>query len=79
MNSSLKLTSQTPLGKEELKKINNILTNLFDNNDSYEFRQPVDWKGTSNRILYRARTIRLSLNHQKPNRPRHHKKEAHHE
>ena len=45
MNSSLKLTTQTPLGKEELKKINNILTSLFDNQDSYEFRNPVDWKG----------------------------------
>ena len=45
MLSSLKLESSTPLGKEELKKVNIILQSLFNNNDSVEFRQPVDWKG----------------------------------
>jgi hypothetical protein len=45
MLSSLKLTTNTVIGKEELKKLNIILQSLLDNNDSFEFRQPVDWKG----------------------------------
>ena len=68
MNSSLKLTTQTPLGKEELKKINNILTSLFDNQDSYEFRNPVDWKGNW-WLTYRYGSLRLSIDNQESNRP----------
>lgn len=45
MISSLKLTSCTPLGKEEVKKIKTIWQSLQDNNDSLEFRHPVDWEG----------------------------------
>jgi hypothetical protein len=45
MISSLRLTSKTTLGKDELKKVNVILQKLIDCNDSAEFRQPVDWKG----------------------------------
>lgn len=44
MQSSLKLTSFTPLGKEESKKIKTIWQSLQDNNDSMEFRHPVDWQ-----------------------------------
>lgn len=44
MLSSLKLTSVTPLGKEEVKKIKTIWQSLQDNNDSMEFRHPVDWE-----------------------------------
>ena len=45
MLSSLKLTTSTPLRKEEIKKIKTIWQSLHDNNDSTEFRQPVDWRG----------------------------------
>ncbi|CAD8168286.1 unnamed protein product [Paramecium octaurelia] len=34
----------TPINKEELKKLNQILQQLIDSNDSLEFRQPVDYK-----------------------------------
>jgi len=37
--------SQTPIGKEESKKLNTIVQSLIDNNDSVEFRQPVDIDG----------------------------------
>lgn len=47
MMSTLKLTSRTILGKEETKKVKTILQSLMDNNDSYDFRVPVDWKGKS--------------------------------
>ncbi|CAK95016.1 unnamed protein product (macronuclear) [Paramecium tetraurelia] len=36
--------TQTPINKEELKKLNQILQQLIDSNDSLEFRQPVDHK-----------------------------------
>lgn len=45
MLSSLKLTTCTPLGKEEVKKLKTIWQSLQDNNDSLEFRHPVDWEG----------------------------------
>ena len=45
MLSSLKLERNTPLGKEELKKVKTIWQSLHDNNESYDFRNPVDWKG----------------------------------
>jgi hypothetical protein len=38
---------QTPIGKEELKKINQMITSLLGNSDSFEFRVPVDWKSTT--------------------------------
>lgn len=44
MLSSLKLTSSTLLGKEEIKKIKTIWQSLQDNNDSTEFRNPVHWE-----------------------------------
>jgi len=37
--------SQTIVGKEEGKKLNTIVQSLLDNNDSFEFRQPVDVEG----------------------------------
>lgn len=45
MLSTLKLTSRTPLGKDEIKKVKTIIELLLDSNDSFEFRAPVDWKG----------------------------------
>ncbi|CAD8103581.1 unnamed protein product [Paramecium sonneborni] len=36
--------TQTPIYKEELKKLNQILQQLRDSNDSLEFRYPVDHK-----------------------------------
>lgn len=44
--SSLQLISKSPISKEEHKKLKNILQSLLTNNDSIEFRSPVDWKGT---------------------------------
>jgi len=37
--------TQTSIGKDELKKLNSVLTSIFDNQESVEFRQPVDVKG----------------------------------
>lgn len=45
MFSSLKLSSKTTIGKDEAKRVKNILQSLIGNNDSTEFRAPVDWKG----------------------------------
>ena len=45
MTSTLKLESTTPLDKQSLKKVNIIIQSLFNNSDSVDFRQPVDWKG----------------------------------
>jgi hypothetical protein len=42
--STLGLNPTTPLGKEEAKKLNLLLQMVWDNNDSFEFRQPVDYK-----------------------------------
>mmetsp|Transcript_27087 Transcript_27087/g.23975 ORF Transcript_27087/g.23975 Transcript_27087/m.23975 type:complete len:81 (-) Transcript_27087:491-733(-) len=36
---------QTPIGKEELKRLKQVMQSLFDNNESLEFRQPVDVEG----------------------------------
>ncbi|CAD8082616.1 unnamed protein product [Paramecium sonneborni] len=36
--------TQTPLNKEEQKRLNQIVQQLIDSNDSVEFRQPVDYK-----------------------------------
>lgn len=38
MRSSLKLNSNTKLGKEELKKIRIIINCLSESNDSFDFR-----------------------------------------
>ena len=65
MLSSLKLSSRTILGKEETKKVNTILMSLMDSNDSYDFRQPVDWKGKSD-IKQRFGIIRLWILDQEP-------------
>jgi len=45
MRSSLKLTSNSKIGKEEVKKIKIIINCLYESNDSMDFREPVDWKG----------------------------------
>ena len=45
MRSSLKLTSSTKIGKEELRKLKIIINCLYESNDSFDFREPVDWKG----------------------------------
>lgn len=63
MLSSLKLGSRTILGKEETKKVNTILMSLMDSNDSYDFRQPVDWKGKSE-IIERNGIVGLRLSDQ---------------
>jgi hypothetical protein len=47
MKSTLRLTSSTPLHKEELTKVKTIWQSLQDHNDSVEFRNPVDYKGTT--------------------------------
>lgn len=44
MKSSLKLNSTTKLGKEEIKKVKIIINCLNESNDSFDFREPVDWK-----------------------------------
>lgn len=46
MFSSMKLAPNTPMGKEEIKKIKTIIQFIFDKPESYEFQSPVDWKGT---------------------------------
>lgn len=43
LTSTLNLASNTPLEKEELRKMRTILQMLLDNPDSAEFRCPVDW------------------------------------
>lgn len=53
MLSSLHLNSKTLLGKEQSKKIKNIMQSLISSNDSIEFRAPVDWKGNL-AYLYRS-------------------------
>lgn len=45
MRSSLKLTSNNKLGKEEIRKMKIIVNCLYESNDSVDFREPVDWKG----------------------------------
>ncbi len=37
-------STSTQLGKEETKKVSKLLQTLIESQDSYEFRQPVDWK-----------------------------------
>lgn len=56
LNSTLSLTSETPLLKEELKRAKTVLQMLYDSNDSAEFREAVDWES-----IYRI-TIALGLN-----------------
>jgi hypothetical protein len=45
MRSSLKLGSTTKIGKEELKKLRIVINCLYESNESFDFREPVDWKG----------------------------------
>lgn len=45
MKSSLKLTTSTKLGKDEAKKLRIIINCLYESNESFDFREPVDWKG----------------------------------
>lgn len=48
--SSLKLTSETEFDKDEIRKVKIILKFLLEHNESEDFRQPVDWKGTNDFI-----------------------------
>lgn len=66
MFSTLKLGSKTVLGKEEYKKVKTILQSLLDNGDSYEFRNPVDWKGNVIFFIGSFEPYRLSILDQKP-------------
>lgn len=43
--SNTTFITQTKLEKEQQKLVNSILSALFDSSDSFEFRQPVDYKG----------------------------------
>lgn len=43
-NSTLNLTTLTPIEKDELQKLKNIWQTLYDHNDSTQFRNPVDWE-----------------------------------
>jgi hypothetical protein len=42
--SSLGLVTSTLIGKEENKKLQQLVQALLDNPSTSEFRQPVDWK-----------------------------------
>ena len=42
--STLTFSNQTPLTKDDLKKCQELLQKLHENQDSFEFRQPVDHK-----------------------------------
>jgi hypothetical protein len=46
MMSSLKLNTQTFIGREEEKKINQIISYLMDLPEAAEFLHPVDWEGS---------------------------------
>lgn len=61
--SSLKLTSETEFDKDEIRKVKIILKFLLEHNESEDFRQPVDWKGTNDFIqVWTSPIIRLSSN-----------------
>lgn len=66
LNSTLNLSSETPLQKEELKRAKTVLQMLYDCNDSAEFREAVDWEGT-HRNHKRSRIGRLSATSKVPN------------
>lgn len=44
MKSSLQLSSSTKLDKEDSKKLKIIINCLTEANESFDFREPVDWK-----------------------------------
>ncbi len=44
IQTSLNLNSSTLMGKEECKKLTQLLNVLFEDKNSTEFRQPVDFK-----------------------------------
>ena len=46
MLSSLKLNTITYIGREEEKKLTQIITYLMDLPEATEFIHPVDWEGT---------------------------------
>lgn len=43
----MKLSPTTLMGKEESKKIKTIIQNILDKPESFDFQNPVDWKGIS--------------------------------
>lgn len=45
MLSSLRLTTLTVIGREEEKKLSQMLVYLMELPDSAEFINPVDWQG----------------------------------
>ena len=44
LHSSLRLRAASKLSKEEFKKLKIIFNCLYESNDAYAFREPVDWK-----------------------------------
>lgn len=41
----MSLTEKCEIRKEDLPKLKNLLNDLEDDSNSYEFREPVNWKG----------------------------------
>eukprot|EP00825_Cyclidium_porcatum_P047959 TRINITY_DN7905_c0_g1_i2.p1 TRINITY_DN7905_c0_g1~~TRINITY_DN7905_c0_g1_i2.p1 ORF type:complete len:254 (+),score=72.23 TRINITY_DN7905_c0_g1_i2:93-854(+) len=45
LRSTLQFSSSTPIGKDDSKKLMQIIQTLIDHQDSLEFRTPVDYQG----------------------------------
>lgn len=45
--SSFRFTTLTPFSGEDYRKAKHIISHIIENPESYEFRQPVNWQGTS--------------------------------
>lgn len=60
MLSSLKLNTLTFIGREEEKKLNQIIAYLMDLPEAAEFIHPVDWEGNSLSIQNSNSTTILS-------------------
>lgn len=67
MLSSLKLNTLTYIGREEEKKLNQIIGHLMDLPEASEFIHPVDWEGTSPSL--RTRTQWLPSCREAPHEP----------
>ena len=63
MLSSMKLSQTTLMGKEEAKKIRTIIQSLLDKPESYDFQNPVDWKGKTS-LTFSSWTHWLHFYHQ---------------
>ena len=66
-NSTLNLTTRTPIEKDEFQKLHNIWQSLHDHADSTEFRNPVDWEGNQFNHNDSVRSSRLSDYRKKAN------------